>query len=130
MRNRFKFILIMVMAIAYTMTANAQKEVYFAKYRYVQDEYGETLPKSRGTAYCPTRIEVDTIAKTLLVKNKKHGSTTYTFSDFTIVGHQGGVLYDCKGKKIALFGLKWYTKLSFLYIYREDDTVVKYENDL
>lgn len=46
MKNRFKFIVIMVMAIVCAMTANAQKYVYFATLRAVIDEYGEVLQKN------------------------------------------------------------------------------------
>lgn len=83
MKRVFRFILIMVMAIAYTMTADA-KDVYFATHRTVTNEYGEVLPLNFSDAYCPTRIEVDYDAKTLLIKTKTHGTANYTYSEFTI----------------------------------------------
>jgi len=83
MKRVFRFILIMVMAIAYTMTADA-KDVFFATHRTEQDEFGEIQPTKLSDAYCPTRIEVDTEAKTLLIKTKTRGTASYTFSDFTV----------------------------------------------
>jgi hypothetical protein len=84
MKNRIKFILIMVMTIVCTMTANAQKDVYFATHRFVRNEFGELLPRSDKEAYCPTRIEVDYVAKTLLIKTKTHGTASYTFDHFNL----------------------------------------------
>ena len=68
------------MAIVCTMTANAQKYVYFATHRFVQNEFGEMSPNSLIKAYCPTRIELDLEAKTLLIKTKTHGTVSYTIS--------------------------------------------------
>ena len=130
MKNRFKFIIIMVMAIVCTMTANAQKYVYFATHRFVQDEYGETSPKKLDEAYCPTRIEVDKDAKTLLVKTKTHGRASYTFSNFkTTEGKY--FFYDTKGNNIGcmFFYTTDNTLLSKLIIYRCDDTIETYESN-
>lgn len=130
MKNRFKFIIIMVMAIVYTMTANAQKDVYFATHRFVQDEYGETSPKKLDEAYCPTRIEVDKDVKTILVKTKTYGTASYTFSNFKITEGKY-FFYGTKGEKIGcmVFYSTDNTLLNRLIIYRSDDTIETYEKN-
>lgn len=65
----------------FVITANAQKDVYFATHRLVQNMYGETFPKNFNDAYCPTQIEVDYSAKTLLVKTTTYSFSKYTFSN-------------------------------------------------
>lgn len=128
MRNRIKFIIIMVMAIVCTMTANAQKDVYFATHRFVKDEYGEILPNRRlNEAYCPTRIELDLEAKTLLIKTKTHGTVNYKISD-VLVEEDCAHFFDEKGNKIG--GIK-YTDDTCIYfkglaIIRNNDTIVTY----
>lgn len=131
MRNRIKFIIIMVMAIVCTMTANAQeKDVYFATHRFVQDEYGETQPKNLDYAYCPTRIEVDKDAKTLLVKSKAHGVASYPFSKFDAT-EKSVFFYGTKGEKIAIMVFYSTTQNAFnkLIIYQSDDTIEIYEQN-
>ena len=127
MRNRIKFIVIMVMAIVCTMTANAQKYVYFATHRFVQNEFGEISPKYSKDAYCPTRIEVDLERQTLLIKTKTHGTISYTFSN-AFVEENGVHFFDGKGNKI---GAIVYTDETFqnfkgLAIIRNNDTMVTY----
>ena len=127
MKNRFKFIIIMVMAIVCTMTANAQKYVYFATHRFVQNEFGEMSPNSLIKAYCPTRIELDLDAKTLLIKTKTHGTVSYTISD-VLVEEDCAHFFDEKGNKIG--GIK-YTDDTCIYfkglaIIRNNDTIVTY----
>ena len=127
MRNRIKFIIIMVMAIVCTMTANAQKYVYFATHRFVQDEFGEISPKYSKDAYCPTRIEVDLEQQTLLIKTKTHGTVSYTISD-CFVKEDCVHFFDEKGNKI---GCIIYTDATFqdfkgLTIIRNNNTMVTY----
>lgn len=120
----------MVMAIVCTMTANAQKHVYFATHRFVQDEYGEMTIKRFDDARCPTRIELDMAQKTLLVKTKKHGTASYTFSDFK--PNRGKVFfYQTKGEKIGCmqFDDRDNTRFNKLIIYRSDGTIETYEKN-
>lgn len=127
MKNRFKFIIIMVMAIVCTMTANAQKYVYFATHRAVIDEYGEMLQKTTKEAYCPTRIELDMDAKTLFIKTKTHGSVSYTFSDFDFYNKSVWLLNE-KDEKIGgiVFEDTDLTHFQVLGIYRKDGSMVIY----
>lgn len=124
MRNRIKFIIIMVMAIVCTMTANAQKYVYFATRRVVRNEYGE-----RKSAYCPTRIELDMDAKTLFIKTKTHGSVSYTFSNYRFYD-EGVWFLNEKDEKIGgiCFRDTDLTDFQILGIERKDGSMVFYVN--
>ena len=127
MRNRIKFIIIMVMAIVCTMTANAQKYVYFATYRAVINEYGETLPKYKKDAYCPTRIEIDLEAKTLFIKTKTHGSVSYRFSDIRLFDKSIS-FYNEKDEQIGciVFGDTDFSEFHVFGIDRKDGSSVIY----
>lgn len=119
----------MVMAIVCTMTANAQKDVYFATHRFVQNEFGEISPKYSKDAYCPTRIELDLEQQTLLIKTKTHGTVSYTISDVLVVENDVH-FFDGKGNKIG--GIE-YTDATFqdfkaLVIIRNNNTMVTYVN--
>lgn len=130
MKRVFRFILIMVMAIAYTMTADA-KDVFFATHRSVQNEYGEILPKNPDAAYCPTRIELDMDAKTLVIKTKTRGTANYTFSDFHAT-EKAIFFYDAKGEKIGgmLFSDTRFTQFEMLVINKGDTQIMycKYDD--
>lgn len=79
LKNNFKFIIIMVMAIAYTMTANAQKDVYFATRRSIVDEYDQLL----GEIYDSIRIEIDWDVKEVSIDSKSEClGTGFNFSNF------------------------------------------------
>lgn len=136
MRNRIKFIIIMVMAIVCTMTANAQKDVYFATHRFVQDEYGEILPNRRlNEAYCPTRIEVNKNTKTLLIKTKTRGTVSYKYKcinwEETDIDERL-CFYNAKLELIGclVFDGSGFNDSSFkgLFICRKNDTMVMYVN--
>lgn len=123
MKNRFKFIIIMVMAIVCTMTANAQKDVYFATHRFVQNEFGEISPKDFNDACCSARIVVDMGARTLLVATKTQGDESYTFSRFQ--KEKGNIyFFDEKDNKIAY--MTFDKDFSALFLYRNDYSIVEY----
>lgn len=121
----FSFILIMVMSIC-TITANA-KNVYFATHRVVTNEYGEDFPKSAKEAYCPTRIELDVDAKTILIKTRTHGTASYTFSNI-VLKDQGVVFFDGKGEVVGgiVFLDTDYSEFGALQIFRKDNTKITY----
>lgn len=125
MKRVFRFILIMVMAIAYTMTADA-KDVFFATHRSIQNEYGEILPENPDAAYCPTRIELDLDAKTLVIKTKTRGTASYTFSDYNAT-EKAIFFYDAKGKEIGcmLFSDTRFIQFKMLVI-NKGDTLILY----
>lgn len=129
MRNRIKFIIIMAMAIVCTMTANAQKYVYFATHRYVQNEFGEMSPNSLIKAYCPTRIEVDLEQQTLLIKTKTHGTASYTISD-CLVKEDCVHFFDEKGNKIGgiMYTDETFQDFKGLAIIRNNNTTIIYIN--
>lgn len=117
----------MVMAIVCTMTANAQKYVYFATHRYVQNEFGEISPNSLIKAYCPTRIELDLEAKTLLIKTKTHGTASYTISG-VLVKEDCVHFFDEKGNKIGgiMYTDETFQDFKGLAIIRNNNTIVTY----
>lgn len=121
----FSFVLIVVMSIC-TITANAQKNVYFAKHRYVQNEYGELLPRNDIAAYCPTRIEVDYDAKTLLVKTKTHGTASYVLGGYILLSEKRAIVfYDTEGKHLGMISFRdtSYSDFDTLVIDRKNDIV-------
>lgn len=109
-----------------TITAEA-KDVYFATHRFVQNEYGELLPRSDKEAYCPTRIEVDFDAKTLLIKTKTHGTASYTFNYFDLK-EKFIIFYNVKGEQVG--GIEFrdfnYSDFNCLIIRRKNDTLIAY----
>lgn len=119
----FSFILIMVMSIC-TITAEA-KDVYFANYRFVLNEYGEILSKSFDEAYCPTQIEIDPDAQAINIKNKDN-TASYKVSEFRVNG-KSMAFYDEKGDLIIVITFTTDTKqlyLSSLVLFRDDTNIV------
>ena len=127
----FSFVLIMMMTLVSTMTADA-KDVYFATRRHEQSEYGEW-----SATYCPTRIELDIVdTKTLVIKTKTRGTVSYTFND--LVSNRDATnslitFYDADGYKIGDILFKdtdWGTgkpeDFWGLVIYRKNGTRVVY----
>lgn len=109
------------MTIVCTITVSAEKDVYFATHRIIYNEYGELLK-----AYCPTRIEIDVNAKTILVKTKMRGTAVYTFSNFRVI-ETGAGFYDVKGNLMAVISFADnYSGFRGLKIFGKDDTFVIY----
>lgn len=120
-----------------TITAE-NKDVYFAKHRYVKNEYGEYLPKNDNAAYCPTRIEVNYDAKTLVIKTKTHGTASYVFSDTVHLPRpypkkDAVGFIDVRNEYKLIGGMfftdSYYSDFSSLVIFRKDDTELHYYED-
>lgn len=84
------------MAIAYTMTINA-KMCTLQHIGLWQMSMVKIFLNLQKEAYCPTRIELDVDAKTILIKTRTHGTASYTFSN--IVLKDQGVVFSMEKAK-------------------------------
>jgi hypothetical protein len=115
-----------------TITAEA-KDVYFAYYRAVINE----IPfKVHHSVYCPTRIEVDYDAKTLVIKTETRGTASYTFSDIYVDTKSKVILFidytkdNVIGDTIGgiVFADTDYSEFNSLVIYRKNNTAIVYKH--
>ena len=115
--------------ITSTMMVNA-KDVFFATHRFVQNEYGEIIPKNDNAACCPTRIELDLDAKTIVIKTKTRGTASHTFSDYSAIEDVVS-FYDAKGEIIGwmTFSDTSFAQFTALVILKGDTKIAYVKDD-